>query len=280
MELQGRRQKTPLLPKPGEVGHPRYGVTVTVTVLEVTVVLPLWYVAVSAVVPVCCCVDSTHIGVTPLNTSTRVEGFVCQVTLVVTSTPPGFAMAIAQLLPVAVVFSVKVMLVGWIVMLVMFAKVTVAVAVPVAVPDAAVMVVVPAETPVKVPPVLIVATLGVELDQHTVSPVQLVPPESVTGASPWLSCPSAVSGVDCPMLTVGLGGSIVTLVMVGFTKNPLQLTASASVPSTANAPMVRRFHFIPDIFLGAFPCPIFASNSVFSMVSKNCSRDEFAPAHS
>ena len=64
-------------------------------------------------------------------------------------------------------------------MLVTPVRVTVAVVVAVAVPDAAVMVVVPAETPVSVPLVLIVATLGVELDQHTVSPVQLVPPESV-----------------------------------------------------------------------------------------------------
>ena len=58
-------------------------------------------------------------------------------------------------------------------------KVTVAVVVALAVPEAALMVLVPAETPVSSPPVVMVATLGVALDQHTVVPVQLVPPVRV-----------------------------------------------------------------------------------------------------
>jgi hypothetical protein len=56
---------------------------------------------------------------------------------------------------------------------------TVAVVVPVIAPEAAVMVVVPTEIPVSRPPVLILATVGSELDQHTVLPVQLVPPVKV-----------------------------------------------------------------------------------------------------
>jgi hypothetical protein len=195
---------------------------------------------------------------------------VCQVTLVVTSIvwPPAVAVAVKQSFPVAVVLSGKLKLViplGPSVMLVTLANVIVAVVVALAVPDAAVMVVVPAETPVKRPPVLMVATLGVELDQHTVFPVQLVPPVSVT-AFPSLSVPAAVSCWVNPMLTAGFGGSIVMLVMVGFTKNPLQLTASAIIPSTANAPITRRFHFIPSFSFRASHRPRFKSKSVFCMI--------------
>jgi len=162
-----------------------------------------------------------HIGSTPLYTVTTFGVPVCQVTLVVTSTvwPPAVAMAVKQSLPDALVFSVRLKFeipFGPSVMFVTFANVTVTVVVAVAVPDAAVIVDVPAETPVTSPPVLIVATLGVALDQHTMSPVQLVPPLRVVGGSPKLSVPIAVSGVVCPMLTVGFGGSIVTLLMVGF----------------------------------------------------------------
>jgi len=83
---------------------------------------------------------------------------------------------------VAVVLSGRLKLVlGVMVMLVTLARVTVAVVVALAVPDAALMVDVPAETPVSKPPLLTVATLGVALDQHTVVPVQLVPPVSVSG---------------------------------------------------------------------------------------------------
>jgi hypothetical protein len=56
---------------------------------------------------------------------------------------------------------------------------TVAVVVPVIDPEDAVMVDVPTETPVSRPPVVIVATVGSELDQHTELPVQLVPPLKV-----------------------------------------------------------------------------------------------------
>jgi hypothetical protein len=65
--------------------------------------------------------------------------------------------------------------------IVMEVTVSAAVAVVVAVmaPEAAVRVVVPAESPVNRPPVEIDATVGSELDQQTVFPVQLVPAVSV-----------------------------------------------------------------------------------------------------
>jgi hypothetical protein len=132
--------------------------------------------------------------------------------------------------------------------LVTFARVTVAVAVAVAVPDAAVMVLVPAETPVNVPPALIVATLGVSLDQHTVVPVQLVPPVRVMG-SPKLSVPSAFNCAEPPTATVGVGGRIEMVETVGFWKNPLQLTATARVASAAKAPASRSLFFADDIVI-------------------------------
>jgi hypothetical protein len=132
--------------------------------------------------------------------------------------------------------------------LVTFASVTVAVVVAVAVPDAAVMVLVPAETPVNVPPVLMVATPGVSLDQHTVVPVHLVPPVRVMGL-PLLSVPAAFNCVESPTLTVGLGGRIEIVETVGFTKNPVQLTASANIASAAKAPDTRSFCFVDDIVI-------------------------------
>ena len=129
-------------------------------------------------------------------------------------------------------------------MLVMFDRATVAVAVAVAVPEDAVIVVVPSETPVRSPPVLMVATLGVPLDQHTVSPVQLVPAVSVT-AFPLLSVPAALNCWVPPMATVGADGSMTMLEIVGLTKNPVQLTASANVANPANPPAIRSF-CLPD----------------------------------
>ncbi len=94
-------------------------------------------------------------------------------------------------LPVAVELTGREIEVGLRVRLVTFPKVMVAVAVAVAVPEAAVIVEVPAETPVSRPPALIVATVGVPLDQQTVVPVQLVPAVKVS-AFPLLSVPAAV----------------------------------------------------------------------------------------
>jgi hypothetical protein len=127
-------------------------------------------------------------------------------------------------------------------------KVTVAVVVALAVPDAAVTVAVPAEIPFRAPPVLMVATLVSELDQHTVEPVQLVPPVSVR-ALPLLSVPAAVSDVVNPTLTLGSGGSIVMVETVGFTKKPVQLKARAKVARAAKAPAMRSLCFVDDIFI-------------------------------
>jgi hypothetical protein len=172
----------------------------------------------------------------------------CQVTLAETSgdVPPAAAVANKQFDPVAVELSASVIELGLTTMLVTLASVTVAVVVAVAVPEAAVMVLVPAETPVSRPPVLMVATLGVALDQHTVLPVQLVPPVRVI-ALPLLSVPAAVKFRVSPSLTVGLGGSMVMLETVGLTKKPVQLMVKASVARKTQAPARRSFCFADDI---------------------------------
>jgi hypothetical protein len=95
---------------------------------------------------------------------------------------------------------------------------TVAVVVPVIDPEEAVMVDVPAETPVIMPPVVTVATAGSELDQQTVLPVQLVPPFRVL-LLPSLKVAAAVScseAAPLPKPTDGLGGSMVMEETVGF----------------------------------------------------------------
>lgn len=180
---------------------------------------------------------------------------VCHVTLAVTSIPvcpPAVARTVRHwpLPEPAVEFAAMLNeLFGLRVILVTLDSVTVAVVVAVAVPDAAVIVLVPAETPVKVPPVLMVATLGVSLDQHTVVPVQLVPPVRVIGL-PLLSVPAAFNCVVNPTLTDGLGGRIEMVETVGFTKNPVQLTAvAATMASAARAPARRSLWFGDDIVM-------------------------------
>jgi hypothetical protein len=195
--------------------------------------------------------DSTHIGSEPFATVTMPEVPVFHVTLAVTSTvcPPAVAVAVKQSFPLAVEFSGilnDVTPFGPRTKLLTFCNVTVAVVVALAVPDAAVMVLVPAETPVSVPLLLMVATLGVSLDQHTVVPVQLVPPVRVR-PFPLLSVPAAVSCVVNPTLTVGLGGSIVMVETVGLVKKPVQLTPRANVASAAKAPIRWSLLFLDDI---------------------------------
>jgi hypothetical protein len=63
--------------------------------------------------------------------------------------------------------------------LLMLLRMTVACVEPVMAPEAAVMVDVPWPMPVTIPPVVMVATVVSELDQHTVFPLQLVPPVNV-----------------------------------------------------------------------------------------------------
>jgi len=245
-----------------EIGHPdlihrrgrewqpaAYWPTATFTEFEVMVLVPLTYCAKIAVVPPVA-VDCGHIGSSPFATVITVLSTACQVTLAVTSTvvPPALALAVKQLLPVAVELTGRLMEVGLTTMLVTLPRVTVAVVVALAVPEAAVMVLVPAETPVSRPPVVIVATLGVALDQHTVVPLQLVPPVKVI-ALPLLSVPAAVNVAVSPSLTVGFGGSIVMLETVGFTKKPVQLMVKASIARKAKAPARRRLCFVDDIVI-------------------------------
>jgi hypothetical protein len=179
-------------------------------------------------------------GLSPFSTVTRAVLPENQVTLAVTlgDVPPAAAVAVRQFDPLPIELSGSVMELGVITMLVTLARVTVAVVVALAVPEAAVMVLVPAETPVSSPPLVMVATLGVSLDQQTVVPVQLVPPVRVS-ALPLLSVPAAVNVVVSPWLTVGLGGSMVMLETVGFTKKPVQLKARAKVARAAKAPAMR-----------------------------------------
>jgi hypothetical protein len=94
----------------------------------------------------------------------------------------------------------------------------VAVVVPVTAPEAAVIDAVPAETPAKTPPVLMVATDESELDQHTTLPVQLVPPVRLP-VLPSLYVATAVIWIVLapdPKPTVGVGGSIVMVETVAF----------------------------------------------------------------
>lgn len=174
--------------------------------------------------------------------------FDTQVTLDETSglEPPAVAVAVRQV--VAVELTGSVMESGVITTLVTLPKVTVAVVVALAVPDAAVMVLVPAVTPVNKPPAVIVATLGVALDQHTVVPEQLVPPVNVM-EFPLLSVPAAVSCVVVAWLTVGFGGSIVILETVGLTKNPLHPKAILNNASAANDPIRRSLWLVDCIVI-------------------------------
>ena len=226
-------------------------VTVTVIESELMRLVPLVYCAKRVVVPPWP-VDCTHIGSTAFSTVRTPAVPVIQVTLEVTSMlvcPPAVARACKQSFPVAVEFAGMLNeLLGLRTILVTLASVMVAVVVALAVPDAAVMVLVPCEIPVIVPPVLIVATLGVALDQHTTVPVQVVPPVRVSGF-PLLSVPAAVKGRVSPTLTVGFGGSIAMVDTVGLTKNPVQLMASARVASAARAPAKRRLWLLDDIII-------------------------------
>lgn len=145
----------------------------------------------------------------------------------------------------------------------------VAVVVPVTEPEAAVIVDVPAETPVSNPPVVTVATVGSELDQQTELPVQLVPPFKVP-VLPSLKVAAAVSCTDeapGPKPTVGFGGSIVIEETVGFWKNPVQLAANASMASAAIAPAMRNLYLGDDIITRAllyeYQAAAFGANTSF-----------------
>ena len=186
----------------------------------------------------------------------RLEFPVCQVTLEVTSgfVPPAAALAVKQLGGTAVELTANEMELGLTTMLVTSPRLTVAVVVPVAVPDAAVIVAVPTAIPFSRPPVVIVATLESELDQHTVVPEQLVPPVRAT-EFPLLSIPAAFNCSLAPWLTFGFGGLIVMLEMVGCWKKPVQLTPTTEIASRARAVLRRSLSFLDNIFLNASLAP-------------------------
>jgi len=98
------------------------------------------------------------------------------------------------------------------------------------------------------PPVEMVATDVSELDQHTVFPLQLVPPVNVDVLVSW-KVPVAVSCWVAPWLILGVGGSIVMVVRVGFWKKPLQLMVSAAVSSMAQVSARRSLCFVDDIVI-------------------------------
>lgn len=190
-----------------------------------------------------------HIGSSPFSTVIRVVLFVFQVTVALMSWVPPLetvAIAVMHCDPLAVVFSRMFMLVGLSVIAVTSLSVTAALAVAVALPEDAVIVALPVAMPLSNPPLVMVAVLVSELDQHTVVPVQLVPPVRVY-VFPSLSVPTALSCSVLSTLTDGVAGSIVIDVMVGFTKNPVQLTARTKVASVENTPVRRSLFLVDDI---------------------------------
>jgi hypothetical protein len=191
--------------------------------------------------------DSTHIGSSPFSTVTRLVLFETHVAVAVTScVPPPETVAVAVKQSVAVELSARLTLVGLTVSWVTLPSVIVAVAVPVALPEDAVIVALPTARPFSKPPLVIVAVLVSELDQHTVVPVQLVPPVRVY-VFPSLSVPTAFNCAVLFTLTDGLDGSTVIEVIVGFTKKPLQPTPTPKMRSVANAPASRRFRLFDDM---------------------------------
>ena len=99
--------------------------------------------------------------------------------------------------------------------LVTLVRSTFACVVPVMAPEAAVMVAVPWPAPVADPLVVMVTTVASEVDQQTVLPLQLVPPVRVDVLPSW-KVPVAVICWVAPWLIVGVGGSIVMVLRVGF----------------------------------------------------------------
>ena len=92
----------------------------------------------------------------------------------------------------------------------------------------------------------IVAIVGSELVQQTVLPVQLVPPVRFPVLPSLKVAAAVICRVDAT-LTEGVGGSIVIVDTVGFTKKPVQLTAKAKVAGAAKAPARRSLCFVDTI---------------------------------
>lgn len=98
------------------------------------------------------------------------------------------------------------------------------------------------------PPVVMATTVVSELDQQTVFPLQLVPPVRVDVLPSW-KVPVADICWLAPWLILGVGGSTVIVVRVGFTKNPVQLMVKASATRRAKVPARRSFCLVDDIVI-------------------------------
>lgn len=124
--------------------------------------------------------------------------------------------------------SVIVELVGVTAIEVIFANAIVIVVEPLTVPDAAVIVAVPGETPVTNPVVLMLAIVESEVDQKALLVKSCVVPS--------LKVPVAAICKVLPCWNVGVVGPTVRVDSVGFTKNPLHPAPNASASATANPP--------------------------------------------
>ena len=144
---------------------------------------------------------------------------VAHVTLDVMSwvVPPA---KVATALYCCVLPSVFVELVGVTAIEVIFASAIVIVVEPLTVPDAAVIVACPGETPVTNPVVLMLAIVESEVDQKALLVKSCVVPS--------LKVPVAAICKVLPCWNVGVVGPTVRVDSVGFTKNPLHPTANAS----------------------------------------------------
>ncbi len=113
--------------------------------------------------------------------------------------------------------------------------------------EAAVIVPVPVDCAVTSPPEEMVATA-----EPPVPVPEMVQVTGVVPLEPSLNVPTAniwTVSLTVPAKIVGETGPIAREVRVGFTKNPLQLMASARVASAAKAPISRILCFVDDIFL-------------------------------
>src|SRR4029077_11712631 len=151
-------------------------------------------------------------------------------------------------------------------MLVTLVRVMLTVVWPLTVPNWAVIVGVPAATPFTTPVLVTVAIVSSE-DCHVI-------PDLLVTSPVLLSLKVAVAAI-CWVEPTGmftLDGPTVMLLTVGFTKNPLQLTAKARPRITANEPI--SFNFFADMFSGT---PWAAgSGAGGAILWLNCSREKIS----
>jgi hypothetical protein len=141
-------------------------------------------------------------------------------------------------------FVVTVPLVGLILIAVMHPTVTVTLCVPVIDGfwlEVAVTVAVPVATDVTSPVLETVATV-VGVTVQVTDGLLLVLPSLLVANTVICTVLSVV-----PVSIVGLAGPTAIELRVGFTKNPVQLTAKANEAKTANAPIKRKVFFFDDI---------------------------------